>query len=82
MKKKKSFIILIHILLWLLLSIGYAFMVEPVITFLLPGYHNEVIWLTALMTGLIFIFFGALISLIVFLIMRKRILSVKNNSVR
>jgi len=72
MKKKKSISILAHIFIWLFLSLGYSFLSEPIVAYMFPGIHNVEIWLTVLLIGLILIFIGTGISLIVrFRIKRK-----------
>jgi len=72
MKKKKSISILVHIFLWLFLSLGYCFLSEPITAFMFPGIHNVEIWLTVLSIGLILIFIGTVISLIISFRIRKK----------
>ncbi len=72
-KKKKTIIILAHIFMWLFLSLGYSFLSEPIVAYIFAGIHNVEIWLTVLLIGLILIFIGTGISLIVsFRIRRKK----------
>lgn len=73
MNKKKSIIIFIHILTGLFLSLGYFFLAEPITVYLFPGIHNVEMWLAVLSVGLLLIFIGTLISLIVSLKKGNRI---------
>jgi hypothetical protein len=77
MNKKKSIRILVHIFTWLFLSLGYCFLAEPIAAYIFPGIHNVMIWLTVLLVGLILIFLGTLISLVVSL--NKRITGPKTS---
>jgi len=62
--KKKTIIALTHLLIWLLLSIGYFFLAEPIVAFLLPGMHDVEQWLMVLLLGWLVIFIGIMISLL------------------
>ncbi|PWV50389.1 hypothetical protein C7475_1049 [Chitinophaga sp. S165] len=69
----KLIIALVHIFLWLFLSLGYLFLSEPITVYMCPGYHNVTIWLMVLSAGLTLIFIATAISLIVsFRIVKKR----------
>ncbi len=77
---KKSIIILVHILLWIFLSVGYLFLSEPITVRMFPGFHNVTIWLIVSSVGLALIFIGIVISLIVsFRIRKKKKLKFLNN---
>jgi uncharacterized membrane protein len=63
--KKKLIITLTHLLIWLLLSVGYFFLAEPIVAFIYPGMHEVEQWLGALLAGWLVIFIGVVISLVI-----------------
>jgi hypothetical protein len=52
-----------HLIIWLLLSIIFYLLSEPITKLLLPGVHDATIWLAVLAVGLILIFCVLTISL-------------------
>jgi hypothetical protein len=72
MKKTKSTRIFISILVWLFLSLGYFFLSETITAYLFPGIHEVGTWIMVLFAGLILIFTGTVISLIISCIKDKK----------
>ena len=68
---KKRFIILIHLIIWLLLSVGYFFLAEPIMLYIYAGVGDVSQWLDVLGLGLALIFIGIVISLIINLRRRR-----------
>jgi hypothetical protein len=65
-------VILRHLIIWLLLSIIFYLLSEPITKLLLPGVHDVTIWLAVLAVGLILIFCVLTISLITTLVKSKK----------
>ena len=63
MEKKKRYLLLKYILGWMIFSICYFFLVEPLLNFVASGWHNIQVWLIFEVAGLVLIF---LISFILF----------------
>ncbi len=60
--------ILLHLLSWILLSIAYFFVSEPIACLLFPDTHEVEHWLAILFLGLATIFIMTILSLIVSII--------------
>ncbi len=69
---KKSKVILIHLIIWLLLSILYFLLSEKLTAWILPDFHDVIIWLRVLIIGLALIFLFTGLSLIINLKLRKK----------
>jgi hypothetical protein len=65
-------IILRHLIIWLLLSVLFFFLSEPITKWILPEVHDVTIWLKVLASGLVLIFCALLISVIVAVVKRKK----------
>lgn len=58
--------VLIHLIIWLLISLIYVFFIsEPITKWLFQGYDDVLKWLWVLAIGLIFILLIILLSLII-----------------
>jgi hypothetical protein len=69
MKKRK--IILIHLVVWLLISTIYFLVSEKLIAWLMPGFHDVMMWLWLLIIGLSIIFITVSFSLVLTLRRKK-----------
>jgi len=65
-------------LTWLILSVAYFFLSEPLVKLLFPGFHDVGIWLITVFSGLGIIFLIMLVALI--LNMARRRERTKSNS--
>ena len=65
-------IVLLHLLTWVLLSATYFFLSEHLVEFLFPEIYDVELWLGTLFTGLILIFIGMTISLIINVVRHRR----------
>ena len=73
--------VLIFVIVWLVLSMVYFFLSEPVVKLLFPGEDNVVLWLYTLFAGLILIFVIVLfLFLINFIIYKLRKRKQKQNA--
>jgi uncharacterized membrane protein YgaE (UPF0421/DUF939 family) len=64
----KGRIIAIHLIIWVTLSLTFFMISESLTNLILPEIHGVELWLTILLTGLILIFVGVMISLMMKLI--------------
>ena len=78
--KKKTKIILLHFLLWIITSAIFFLFSEKITTTLFSGFHNVKIWLAVLGLGLFLIFCILLISLIITLVKLRKRLRIKAHS--
>ncbi len=65
-------IILKHLLIWLILSVSFFFLAEPLVRLLFPGFHEVEIWLLAEFIGLIAILLIMTTSLIINIVRHQR----------
>lgn len=65
-------LILRHFLIWLMLSIGYFFLAEPLVKILLPEFHDVEIWLIFEIVGLAFILLTITSVLIINIVRHQR----------
>jgi hypothetical protein len=65
-------IILIHLLIWLILSVGFFFLAEPLVKLLFPGFHDVGIWLITEFIGLLAILLIMTTSLIINVVRHQR----------
>ena len=65
-------IILRHLFIWLILSVGFFFMAEPLVKLLFPGFHDVGIWLLTEFIGLIAVFLITITSLIINIVRHQR----------
>jgi len=65
-------VILVHFILWILLSVIFLCFSEAITKLLFRGYHDVSIWLSVLIVGNGLILILTAISLIIALIKRKR----------
>jgi hypothetical protein len=72
MKKRTLKIILVHVLIWLALSVLCVFIAEPIIKSALPGVYEVEHWLMTVMMLMVIVFIGTILSLIIWL-KRKRV---------
>lgn len=69
----------IHLLIWLLLSVLYFFLSEPLTIYIFPTIHDVALWLPILGAGLILIFIMVLISYIICIFRKKRQTTTEKN---
>ncbi len=62
-KSSTTKIILFHLIIWVVLSVGYFFLAESITKLLFPDYDNVEFWLMVLILGLIIISFTVMLSL-------------------
>ncbi|NOT74217.1 MAG: hypothetical protein HOP08_04755 [Cyclobacteriaceae bacterium] len=62
---KRSSLIILHVVIWLTLSLIYFFTSETIIAWLLPGIHEVGAWLMMLIYGWVFIFILVVTSLVI-----------------
>jgi hypothetical protein len=67
---KKQSIILLHVLIWAVLSTLYFFCSEMITAWLLPGIHDVMVWLKVVIGGLVLIL--ALVSASLVISLRRR----------
>jgi len=65
-------IVMLHILTWLILSVSFFFLAEPLVKLLFPGFHDVVIWLLTEFIGLLSLLLITTTSLIINIVRYQR----------
>ncbi|CAN5662308.1 hypothetical protein BH11BAC3_BH11BAC3_20830 [soil metagenome] len=61
-----------YIIIWVVLSVGYFFVTEPIAQLLFPGFYDVGIWLLTLIGGLVLILLILTIALIINIVRHRR----------
>lgn len=69
---KRNKIVLVHIGVFIALSILLVFMGESILNVITPGFHHVEMWIALIVFGIIGIFIILLISCIVFIMKSKK----------
>ncbi|WP_396591641.1 hypothetical protein [Allomuricauda sp. R78024] len=69
---KRSKIVLVHVGLFIALSILLVFLAESILNVIAPGFHNVEMWIALIVFGILGIFIILLISCIVFIMKKKK----------